>query len=1093
MQILRSHFLAAVLGLITSSTAFSQTIPSSATQDQSSQTPSTAPTDAAVQAATAAPDYSKEAFIIEKLYENYRFENDGTGRKDAVLRVHVLSESGVKGFGQLRFGYNSANDRMEIAYVKVIKSDGSVVTAGADAVQDLSGAVQQVAPVYTDYREKHVTVPGLRPGDILECEVITTFQTPLAAGEFWTQHDFNQTSVVLDEQLVIDIPADRAVKLKTKPGLDPKISEEKGRRIYRWTSSHLTPATDSKEKNKDKPKRKRKADEVPDVQITTFKSWEEVGRWYAALEKDRRVPSAEVRGKSMELTKGLTTDLDKTQALYDFVSQNFRYVSLSLGLARYQPQTAADVLRNQYGDCKDKNTLLAALLEAQGLHSSSVLINSYRKLDPDVPSPSQFNHVITMVPEGNQEIWLDATPEVAPFRLLSYGLRRKQALVIPASGTPHLEETPADPPMPDTQLETVNGKIDDSGKLDANITFTLRGDAELPMRMVFRSVASAKWQTLVEGMNKALGGEVSEVKVSDPAATREPFVIAYHVSKASFVDWSKKKSNLKLPLAEINTVAISADVGEDKADDKDDSSSEPFKLGPPNEHTYQVKLELASRYHVTPPVPVTLQRDYGEYQSDYKLDGSVFTGERKLILRSGELPPARADDYRAFRRTILADGAQLLAIETTVAEAGTLPSGMSNADLLSKGREATKNGNYALAIELFNRVVEADPKHKRAWDLLGLAYFDDDQDALAQNAFEKQIEVSPFDGSAFNNLGRVYLRRRDYENADKWFRKQIEIQPLDKYAHGNLGISLLDQHQYEDAVAELEKAASITPENAAPQMNLGKAYLGLHQDDKALAAFDKALSISATPLIWNEIAYELALKKVHLDRARVYAESAVSSTSAALRNIALDQVNRRDPLNSAAMASYWDTLGWVSFAEGKLDVSERYVSSAWQLSGSAEEADHLGQIYELRGNKQEATHFYALAMNARRPPPETRGRLAALVGENKTADAIEKYRNEQQRSRTLRLSNTAKDEGRADFFVLLSPGRGPDASVEGVSFVNGDEKLKAMADALRNAKFSQAFPDDSPVKLLRRGTLSCKPDSDCEFLLAIPSEVKSID
>ena len=327
----------------------------------------------------------------------------------------MQTEAGVQDFGQLRFGYNSANDRMEIGYVRVTKPDGTIVTAGADSIQDLSGVVQQAAPVYTDYREKHVTVPGLRPGDMLECEVTTTMHTALAPGQFWMQYNFNQASIVLDEQLEIDIPAARTVKLKTKPGMDAKITEENGRRIYRWTSSHRArnPETKESDKNKGKQKRGKKADETPDVQMTTFASWEEVGRWYAGLEKDRRVPSKEVRDKAHALTKGLTTDLEKTEVLYDFVAQNFRYVSLSLGLARYQPQPAADILRNQYGDCKDKNTLLAALLEAEGLHSSSVLINSFRKLDPDVPSPSQFNHVITMLPLAKDEVWLDATTEVA--------------------------------------------------------------------------------------------------------------------------------------------------------------------------------------------------------------------------------------------------------------------------------------------------------------------------------------------------------------------------------------------------------------------------------------------------------------------------------------------------------------------------------------------------------------------------------------------------------------------------------------------------------------------------------------------------------
>ena len=103
--------------------------------------------------------------------------------------------------------------------------------------------------------------------------------------------------------------------------------------------------------------------------MTTFESWEQIGRWYAELEKDRREPTPEVRAKAQELTKGLNTDLEKTEALYDFVAKNFRYVSLSLGVGRYQPHAASDVLHDQYGDCKDKHTLLASLLEAEGLHA----------------------------------------------------------------------------------------------------------------------------------------------------------------------------------------------------------------------------------------------------------------------------------------------------------------------------------------------------------------------------------------------------------------------------------------------------------------------------------------------------------------------------------------------------------------------------------------------------------------------------------------------------------------------------------------------------------------------------------------------------
>jgi tetratricopeptide (TPR) repeat protein len=1055
-------------------------------------TPPEKPAESALQPG-AKPDYSKEAFVTERLQERYRFENDGTGRKVATLRIHVLSEAGVQGFGQLRFGYNSANDRMEIGYVRVTKSDGTVVTAGPDAVQDLSSAVQQIAPVYTDYREKHVTVPGLRPGDTLECEVTTIFHTALAPGQFWTQHDFNRSSIVLDEELEIDIPASRTVKLKTKPGFDAKISEENGRRIYHWSSSHLVHEDNTKTPDKSGTKKKnRKTEEASDVQMTTFASWEEVGHWYAGLEKDRRTPSKEVRAKAEALTKGLNSDLEKTEALYDFVAQNFRYVSLSLGLARYQPQAAADVLHNQYGDCKDKNTLLAALLEAEGLHSSSVLINSFRKLDPDVPSPSQFNHVVTMLPLGKEEIWMDTTTEVAPFRLLAFSLRKKQALVVTPNAVPHLEETPADPPMPDKELEEIAGKVDETGHLDGTVTFTMRGDSEVTLRNVFRHTAAAQWQKSIEVVNKGLGGDVSNVKVSDPVATREPFTFSYQVSKANFVDWSKKKLQLKLPLSYWSPASVSADVGEE--DEDDPSNTENFKLGAPNEHTYRLKLELAPRFHADAPLPVALDRDYAAYQSTYTVAGPTFTAERKLTMRLAELPPARADDYRAFRRSVLADEAQSLAIESSVADTHFAPTNMKTSDLIRSGNEARRNGNYGLAVELLNRAVEADPKNRTAWNDLGLVYFDDQQEKLAINAFQEQIAVNPFDESAYNNLGRVYMRERKYDEADKWFRKQIDVNPLDKYAHANLGLSLMEQHKYEDAVPELEKAAAVRPDNAHPQVNLGTAYLNLGQDEKAMAAFDKAVTISATPAIWNSIAYQLSLKKAHLDRARSYAESAVSATAAALRNVSLDQVNRRDPALTSSLATYWDTLGWVGFADGQLDVAERYVSAAWQLSGSADTADHLGQIYEKRGKKEDAVRLYALAMNARRPEPETRTRLAALIGgDDKVEAMVAKHRDDQQHERTLQLPNAAKLDGRAEFFVLLAPGQASAVAVEGAAFLEGDEKLKTFTEVLRSASFSQKLPDETPVKILRRGTLSCKSDGGCVFLLALPDDVKSAD
>lgn len=1050
------------------------------------QQPPTAP---ATKTDDTSADHSQEAFVIEELRTHYRFENDGTGKRETYARVRVQSEAGVAQWGQVVIGYNSANERVEIPYVRVLKKDGSKVEASQDSIQDLSAPVEREAPVYTDYRQKHVPVSGLRPGEVLEYDLISVTHTALAPGQFWAQHDFAERGIVLNEELEIDIPAGRTVKLKTKADLDPKVTEANGRKLYRWTHSHLQADDDNDKKDKKKKKKSKKDLEQPDIQMTTFADWDAVGRWYADLERDRRKPTAEIRSKAEELTKGANTDLEKTEALYDYVAKNFRYVSLSLGLGRYQPHAAGDVFHNQYGDCKDKNTLLAAMLEAEGIHSSSVLINSSRKLDPDVPSPMQFDHAITMVPLGKQEVWLDTTTEIAPFRLLAFPLRDKQALVVASNGVSRLENTPADTPMPKKEIEEIDGKVNELGKLEANVHYVERGDAELVMRMIFRREAKARWERIVEMMISYAGfdGDVSDLKVSDPAETREPFELTFHVEKANYIDWSKKKFDLTMPLSQFSL----PDADEDDAASPD---AEPVKLGAIGEHTYRLKVELPKKYTGRSPLPFSLARDFAGYEASYKLDGNVFTAERKMTVREREIPAAGTPGYLSFRRAVLADMAQRLSLETTVAGAPTLSKDVTADDLNDAGAEALKSGNFPLAADVFKRALDIDPKHKYAWNNLGRTYLAMQRTDDAIEAFKKQIEINPYDEYAYNNLGRAYRIERKYEDAVAQFRKQIELNPLDQYAHSNLGGVYLDWKKYGEAAPELEKAVSLTPEDPFAQVQLGDAYLNTGQDEKAMAAFDRALEISASPVIWNNISYDLSLKKTHLDKARQYAESAVASTSASLRNVTLEKLSDRELGLVPSLSAYWDTLGWVYFANGDHENAERYVSAAWNLDQRAEVGDHLGQIYEKRGQKTKAIRAYALAMNAFRPESETRGRLAALVGEAHVNAEVEKARGELSAERTIKLGKNSGAGGHADYFVLLEPSANG-ATAVAVKFVSGDDKLKDAAEpALRSATYPFQFPDTTPTKVFRRGTYSCsKATGECTFVMQQPDDVSSVD
>ncbi|HYN15601.1 MAG TPA: DUF3857 domain-containing protein [Terriglobales bacterium] len=1022
--------------------------------------------------------FRDEAFVFEQLRTTVRFENDGTERREQTARVRVQSDAGVQRLGQLVFGYSSANEQMEMAYVRVRRADGTVIAATAADVQDLPSPVAREAPVYSDFREKHITVPGLQPGQELEYSIVIRTEKPLIPNHFWTEYIFEKQAIVLEEQLEINLPREREIKLKNLPGFEPVVSDEGDRRIYRWSSSNRKRESDSDKKKKPKAPKP----ELPDVELSTLNSWDEVGRWYWDLQKDRIAPTAAVRAKAEELVRDKKTELEKIEALYDFVATNLHYVSLSFGLGRYQPHAAGEILGNRYGDCKDKHTLLASLLESVGLHAYPALIHSAREIDPDVPSPSQFDHVITVVPLKDKYVWMDTTTEVAPFRLLAAVLRNKKALVIPGDRPANLVQTPADPPFPNRQVLEVEGKISELGKLEATVRQTARGDNELALRAAFRRTPSSQWKDLVQTLNAfyALPGEVSEVKAGDPAVTSKPFHFEYRVAQPNYLDWSARKPQPALFLPVLGLPEA----------DPEAARTEPLRLGAPAEVDVRLKLELPRRYVARVPVAITVKRDYGEYRSTYSVEENRVTAERVLVTSVSELPASRARDYLAFRRAVRSDEEQKLQLETTVTGTPAIPESAKADDLFDSGSAALRNRNYELAVTLFERVVALEPTHKDVWNNLGRAYLGMLKSEEAIRAFQKAVEVDAYDEFAYNNLGLAYWRQQKYEEAVGAFRKQLEINPLDEFAHGNLGAMYVEWHKYADALPELEKAASLKPDNAFYQVGLGQAHLNLGQPDKALAAFDKAVELQPSPLVWNDVAYELSQRKVHLERAQQYAESAIAATAAALRNVSLEHLRIEDLALVGQLAAYWDTLGWIHFQKGDLKQAEKFINAAWVLDQHSEIGDHLAQIYERRGDKSKAERLYAMALAVERPSPEPRAHLAALVGEQQVSATVDKYRSELARERTLKLGPLVKDTAEAEFFVMLAAG----PKVEGVRFIRGSDKLKPFSSALMTASFPAPFPDATPTHVIRRGVLTCSQGvSDCTLVLMLPQDVRSVE
>src|SRR5579863_9510882 len=470
------------------------------------------------------PDYSQEAFVDEDDITRITFENDGTGTREASMRIRIQSDAGVQRYGVLSFPYQEATENLDIVYVRVQKPDGTTVVTPTDNIQDMPADITRQAPFYSDLHEKHVAVKGLSVGDVLETQIRWRVTKPLVPGQFWYSFNYSRDFIQLHEEFQISVPRERAVKWKS-PALKPVITEEGGRRIFTWTRSQLEHQSADQDKIEQEEKTYQAARgklPPPDIQLSSFQNWEEIGAWYGGLQQERVKPSPEIRAKAAQLTKNAADDNAKLHAIYNYVSTQFRYIGVAFGIGRYQPHSASEVLANQYGDCKDKHTLLASLLDADGIKAYPALINSIHGIDPDVPSPAQFDHVITAVPQGNSFVWLDTTAEVAPFGYLLSLLRDKPALIIPPEKPSTLVTTAPEPPSKASQTYKIEAKLKDDGTLEGKVERTMRGDdTEVLIRSAFRRVPLPQWKDLVQQIsyNSGFSGDVSEVTASSPEKT----------------------------------------------------------------------------------------------------------------------------------------------------------------------------------------------------------------------------------------------------------------------------------------------------------------------------------------------------------------------------------------------------------------------------------------------------------------------------------------------------------------------------------------------------------------------------------------------
>jgi hypothetical protein len=623
----------------------------------------------------SAPQVPAQLTLLET---SYRFEADGSSRKEVHTVVKINSELGVRQFAHLNFDYNRAFETVEIPLVRVTHASGGTADVLPSAITDTPNPAVVNAPAYQDVRVKSVRILGLEPSDTLEYRVITSvLPTHPLAPDFWLAHSFDRSGVVAKESFTIDLPVARHVQVQINPATSANVSEadsakHPGRAIYSWqreakSNASLKPPADG---------------DAADMAITTFASWDALSARLEHLLAPGRddtggfAVSSEAAKKAVEITLDAKDAKAKLVAIYDFVSQKITTVDLPLGATEFRTRSDAEILSAGYGTAEDKFRLFGDLAHAGNFPVAARLAGAPESAEKQLPYPSVFTKILLVTsPEdakkccAHRGVWLDLSAEVAPFGLVSSTYRGKPAFALdylPAKDTLSGDWTtvPLELPFAATQKVSVDAALDGDGKLTAKVKYVMRGDNELLLRIAFHESPREKWKSLAQLLSLSDGfrGQIDAVSASDPLETAGPFTVEYTISQPKFIDWSKK--SLRVP-ALLPNVALP---------DPPAAGAAVIDLGTPLDVETSAVLRLPAGVMARQaPTGTSVSRDYAAFSSKYSMlaGGAEHPAEilasRHVGFLLRTIPGSRAADYGAFVRAVQNDAAQGFVVDAAVA------------------------------------------------------------------------------------------------------------------------------------------------------------------------------------------------------------------------------------------------------------------------------------------------------------------------------------------------------------------------------------------------------------------------------------------
>jgi Domain of Unknown Function with PDB structure (DUF3857)/Transglutaminase-like superfamily len=401
----------------------------------------------------------------------------------------------------------------------------------------------------------------------------------------------------------------------------------------------------------------------PTLSSPTEGSWKSIGEWYQSIAKDRLAATPEIAAKAKELTADKADFYDKTEAIAEFVQKQVRYFVIEMGIGGYQPHYAGDIFRNRYGDCKDKATLLTAMLSTIGVHGTLVLVDSRRGvIDPDAPS-NVGNHMIVAIEipkgytspklrsvvtakTGRQYLIFDPTWEKTAFGQLEHNLQGGYGVLVEGSDS-QIIRFPVLSPDLNTIRRTASFQLQPDGSLKGTVTEKRFGDLSENRRTLYIS-GDAKEQT--QYLDRILGQDfttftVSDFKVQNAESLNKDLTTSYSLTADRF-------GKTMGPLLMIRPRILGSEGL--RTDQK--KRHVPINLSETMQEQDDYTIELPAGYAIDEiPDPVKLDLGFASYESSSSVKNNVLHYTRTYTVREVTLPADKYSDVQKLAGVIAAD------------------------------------------------------------------------------------------------------------------------------------------------------------------------------------------------------------------------------------------------------------------------------------------------------------------------------------------------------------------------------------------------------------------------------------------------------